>query len=99
MSNAQVSIVMLVALLVLVAFDLWLDRSKAGNTFSSRFRAFGRVWPPSRILISAIIGGLLTHWWWTPQDVVDAGGEACCACPDAGPAPTPAPAPAPSAPG
>jgi hypothetical protein len=62
---------------VIVMIDIWLDRSKAGNTFSSRFRALGKAWPPARILLSAVIGGLLTHWWWTPQDVYDSSGRRC----------------------
>jgi hypothetical protein len=69
---------------VIVMIDVWLDRSQKGNTFSSRFRALGRVWPPARILIAAVVGGVLTHFWWTPQDIYDSGGTKLCPCADVG---------------
>jgi hypothetical protein len=91
MSQEIVSVIMLLLFAAIVGFDIYLDNSKGNNTFSSRFRALGRWWPPSRLLVTLGIGILLGHFWWTPQDVHDAGGSACCACPktatDAGPAP------------
>ena len=88
MSPAVISVFMIVVFVALAGFDLYLSHGDkvADNTFSARFRALGRFWPPARLLIAASLGAVLAHLWWTPQDVHDAGGGQLCRCPlDAGP--------------
>ena len=87
MTPTAVGIFMGVVFVLLAGFDLYLSRCDKieGNTFSARFRALGRWWPPARLLIVLALGAVLGHLWWTPQDVHDSGGGECCACPmDAG---------------
>lgn len=86
MSNTAVSILMGIIFVAICAFDWWLDRDgKKGNTYSERIRALGRMWPPARLLLAVGIGVLLGHFFWTPQDVYDAGGRLCAPVLDAGP--------------
>jgi hypothetical protein len=85
-SPTVISVFMGVIFVALVGFDLYLSHdARTGNTFSARFRALGRFWPPSRLVITLAIGMCLGHWWWTPQDVVYVGGASvACPAPDAG---------------
>jgi hypothetical protein len=81
MSPLVISILMIIATLGVIGFDIYLDRDgRVGNTYSERIRALGRLWIPTRILLAIGIGLLLGHWFWTPQDVYDAGGVKLCPC-------------------
>lgn len=78
MSSTVVSIFMGVVFVTLAGFDLYLSHdARTGNTFSARFRAVGRWWPPARLIITLAIGMCLGHWYWTSQDIVDVTGERC----------------------
>jgi hypothetical protein len=87
MTPTVIAIFMVVMIVGLSAFDLYLSHGDKieGNTFSARFRAMGRWWPPARLVMMLAIGAVLGHLFWTSQDVHDAGGDKLCACPiDAG---------------
>lgn len=64
MSNLAVSVLMAAAFLVLVGVDIYLALDgRDDNTYSERIRAWGKVWPPFRLLLAASMGGLLVHWF------------------------------------
>jgi hypothetical protein len=78
MSKTAVSIICGVVLVAIIAWDLYLNSDKVKeNTISARARALGRWWPPMRILIAFVLGLLMGHFWWTPQDVHDVSGNVC----------------------
>jgi len=66
MSNSAVAVLMAVMFVVIIGIDIWLaiDKRK-GNTYSERLRAWGKAWPPVRLLITFGMGLLAGHWWWT----------------------------------
>lgn len=64
MSPLATTIFMVVVMTALSLFDLWLDRDdRDGNTYSERFRALGKAWPPARLIIAFAFGVLAAHWW------------------------------------
>ena len=82
MSPTVIAVFMLGVTAFLGLFDLYLDRDKRkGNTYSELFRKMGRFWPPFRVALPLLFGLCLGHWFWTPQDVHDAGGVKLCPCP------------------
>jgi hypothetical protein len=79
MTPTIIGIFMAVVFVLLAGFDLYLSHCDKieGNTFSARFRALGRWWPPARALMILAIGLVLGHLFWTPQDVNDVNGQKC----------------------
>jgi succinate dehydrogenase hydrophobic anchor subunit len=66
MSNTVTAIIMAVFVVAFIGVDVYLafDKRK-GNTYSERLRAWAKVWPPLRLLISFGMGLLCGHWYWT----------------------------------
>lgn len=65
MSNVITAIIMAVFVVSFIGIDVWLARDKRdGNTYSERLRAWGKAWPPLRILTAFGMGLLCGHWWW-----------------------------------
>jgi hypothetical protein len=63
-NNTAVTILMACAFVLLVGVDVYLAvDGKDGNTYSERIRAWGKGWPPFRLLLAASMGGLLVHWF------------------------------------
>lgn len=64
MTPGQTSILVVVLFVVIVAFDVYLDRdSIEGNTYSERIRAWGRRWVWLPYLFAFGFGVLLGHWF------------------------------------
>lgn len=65
MTPTHTSIFLAVMFVLIVAFDIWLDVDGIkGNTYSERMRAWGKVWPPFRMLIAFGFGLVCGHWYW-----------------------------------
>lgn len=56
-------IIVAVLFALVVGIDVWLWRS-GGKTYSQTLRGWGRLWPPSRLIISLGIGVVLGHLYW-----------------------------------
>ncbi len=64
MTPAQTSILVAVLFVVIVAFDVYLDRDNIpGNTYSERIRAWGRRWVWFPYALAFGFGVLLGHWF------------------------------------
>lgn len=57
-------IFMALSFVVLVGVDIWLAVTER-ETYSERIRFWGKVWAPSRLLITFGLGLLAGHWYWT----------------------------------
>jgi hypothetical protein len=65
MSNLATTITMAAFVVTFIGIDIYLALDKRdGNTYSERLRAWAKVWPPLRLLISFWMGMLCGHWWW-----------------------------------
>lgn len=62
----KTTIFIIASFLIIVAVDIWLavDDVQA-NTISARLRFWGRVWKPSRLLLTFGLGLLTGHLYWT----------------------------------
>jgi hypothetical protein len=65
-NHTAVAITMAIVFAAIIAFDVYLalDSVKA-NTISARLRAWGKAWPPTRLIITFGLGVLAGHLWWT----------------------------------
>lgn len=72
MSNTAAALLMAALFVVVIGIDIWLalDR-RVGNTYSERLRAWGRAWPPVRLLVVFSVGLLCGHWFWSPVEYVE----------------------------
>lgn len=65
MTNLHTAIVMAVFFVVIIGLDVWLALDgRKGNTYSERLTAWGKAWPPLRLLIVFGMGLLAGHWYW-----------------------------------
>jgi len=65
LSNAGTVVVMAILFLLVIGIDVWLALDKkVGNTYSERIRAWGKIWPPFRLILSFGMGVLAGHWFW-----------------------------------
>lgn len=65
MTQTLVTIVVIMLFVGICIWDLYLDLDGVkGNTISERFRAWGKTWPPLRLIVALAMGVLLGHWYW-----------------------------------